>query len=239
MNPGTAVLGYARVSTEEQADSGLGLAAQEAAIRKECDRRGWTLLGIVRDEGVSAKSLERPGLRVALERVVAGDAAGIVSAKLDRLSRSVGDFARLLEHSHAEGYSLVVLDPLVDTTTPWGRAMAQMSSVFAELERELAAQRTREALAARRAQGKPISRPAVADRPELAERIKAMRDSGMTLQAIADRLNHDRVPTLRGAAGWGPSSVRAACGYKRPNPRRASSELPTAGRRRESAAASR
>jgi hypothetical protein len=56
----------------------------------------------------------------------------------------------------------------------------------------------------------------VADRPLLQRRIATMRASGMTLQAIADTLNRERVPTLRGGAEWRPSSVQAAAGYKRP-----------------------
>lgn len=97
MNAGTVVLGYARVSTAEQAGDGYGLDAQEAAIREECERRGWALLEVVREEGASAKSLDRPALRHALERIAAGEASGLIAAKLDRLSRSVVDFGVLLE----------------------------------------------------------------------------------------------------------------------------------------------
>ena len=66
------VLGYVRVSTTEQADSGLGLAAQEATIRSECERRGWELLDVVADEGSSGKSLDRLGLHATLTRIAAG-----------------------------------------------------------------------------------------------------------------------------------------------------------------------
>jgi DNA invertase Pin-like site-specific DNA recombinase len=68
MVSGTKVVGYVRVSTAEQNENGYGLEAQEGAIRAECDRRGWTLLEVIRDEGVSGKSLDRPGIRLALER---------------------------------------------------------------------------------------------------------------------------------------------------------------------------
>jgi hypothetical protein len=60
-------------------------------------------------------------------------------------------------------------------------------------------------------------RPAVADLPLLQRRIATMRASGLTLQAIADTLNREGVPTLRGGAKWRPSSVQAATGYKRPS----------------------
>ena len=62
-------------------------------------------------------------------------------------------------------------------------------------------------------------RPAVSDRPELRERIAAMRAANMTLQAIADQLNAEHLPTLRGGTKWRPSSIQAALGYRRPGPR--------------------
>jgi DNA invertase Pin-like site-specific DNA recombinase len=236
MNPGTMVLGYARCSTAEQADSGNGLAAQEAAIRAECERRGWTLLEVVRDEGESGKSLDRAGLSSALERIAAGEAAGLVASKLDRLSRSVVDFGTLLEWFTECEATLVALDLGIDTGTPGGRLVANVFASVAEWERETIAARTRDGLAAVRATGRPISRPAVADLPELRERIAAMRAEGRTLQAIADALNAEGVPTPRGGAEWRPSSVQAATGYKRRSPVRNRAELPKLKRRRRSAA---
>ncbi len=61
------VVAYVRVSTEEQADSGAGLAAQRAAIAAECERRGWEVVQVLEDAGYSAKDLKRPGIREALE----------------------------------------------------------------------------------------------------------------------------------------------------------------------------
>jgi DNA invertase Pin-like site-specific DNA recombinase len=234
MNAGTAVLGYARVSTAEQAGNGYGLDAQEAAIRDECARRGWTLLEVVRDEGASAKSLDRPGLRSALERIAAGEAGGLLASKLDRLSRSVVDFGVLLEWFGEADATLVALDLGLDTSTPGGRLVANVFASVAEWEREVIGARTRDGLAAARAQGKAISRPAVADNPKLRRRIETMRARGMTLQAIADRLNREGVPTPRGGAKWRHSSVQAAAGYKRRKPRRQPVELPAVKRRRVS-----
>src|SRR4051794_5584393 len=90
------VIGYARVSLAEQAANGYSLAAQEDAIRAACVQRGWELLEVVRDEGASGKSLDRPGMTRALAMIASGDAQGLIVAKLDRLSRSVVDFATLL-----------------------------------------------------------------------------------------------------------------------------------------------
>jgi DNA invertase Pin-like site-specific DNA recombinase len=232
MNAGTTVFGYVRVSTAEQAASGYGLSAQEAAIRAECERRGWVLLEIVRDEGESAKTLNRPGLRSVLERIAAREAAGLVVSKLDRLSRSVVDFGTLLEWFTNEAEAtLVALDLGIDTSSPGGRLVANVFASVAEWERDTIAARTRDGLAAVRASGRPISRPSISDRPELRERIQTMRASGMTLQAIADALNEDGVPTLRGAAQWRPSAVQSAAGYRRRSPRRSPMDLPSVRRR--------
>jgi DNA invertase Pin-like site-specific DNA recombinase len=84
---------------------------------------------------------------------------------------------------------------------------------------EQIADRTRNRLAERRANGASNGRPAVRDRPELMKRIAVMRARGQTLQAIADQLNAEGIPTLRGGAKWRPSSIQAAVGYQRPGPR--------------------
>ena len=86
------VLGYVRVSTDEQSDSGAGLEAQRRAIVAECQRRGWQLVEVIEDAGFSAKDLKRPGIQEALRVLEEGDAKALVAAKLDRLSRSMIDF---------------------------------------------------------------------------------------------------------------------------------------------------
>ena len=155
------VVGYLRVSTEDQAVSGAGLAAQEAAIRAECQRRGLPLLAMHTDAGVSGKSLVRPALTAALEDLEAGHGDVLMVAKLDRLTRSVHDASGLMMLSEKGGWGLVALDAPVDTTTPAGRAMAQILSVFAELERRLIGERTKAALAVKREQGVVLGRPKV------------------------------------------------------------------------------
>ena len=101
--PSVIAPGYARCSTQEQADAGNGLAAQEKAIRAECERRGWQLLDVARDEGHSGKSLDRPALHNVLQRIAAGEAGGLVVAKLDRASHSVVRRPRPLARATAAG----------------------------------------------------------------------------------------------------------------------------------------
>ena len=222
---------YVRVSTEEQATHGNGLDAQLAQLHREAEHHQWTIVETIRDEGQSGKDLARPGLKRALELIAAGEADGLAVAKLDRLSRSVIDAGMLADWFDDIDARLVALDLNIDTKTPSGRMVFSVLSAVAQWERETIAQRTRDGLAALRAKGKPIGRPAVADRPELQSRIALMRAQGMTLQAIADQLNAERIPTIRGGAFWRPSSVESAAGYKRRRPRRKPTELPRPMRR--------
>lgn len=203
------VIGYCRVSTEEQASTGLGIDAQRAAISTEAVRRGWTDLELVVDGGYSAKDLRRPGIVRALDELSAGWADVLVVAKLDRLSRSLIDFAGVIDRAQREGWELVALDLGVDTTTPAGKLMANVMASFADYERELVAQRTRHALAAKKARGARLGGPRVLD-PAVRARIVDQRTAGATFAGIADLLNAEGVPTARGGACWYPSTVRAA-----------------------------
>lgn len=202
------VIGYIRVSTEDQADSGAGLEAQRAAIREQCVRRGWDL-GAMYGDTASARSLaRRPGLAKALASLDEGGAGALVVAKLDRLSRSLLDFSALMERSRKKGWALVALDLGVDTTTPSGEMMANVLAVFAEFERRIIGQRTREALAVRRSQGARLGRPPVLARA-LVMRIHRARSRGKTLAAIAADLNATGVPTAHGGVRWHVSTVQA------------------------------
>lgn len=227
------MVGYLRVSTEEQAQHGVGLDAQELELRRAAEFYGWQLDELVRDEGLSGSTLERPGLQRALAMVAAGEVDGLVVAKLDRLTRSVVDFGDLLEWFEDARAAFVALDVKVDTSTPGGRMVAQVLVVVAEWERRTIAARTKAGLDALRAQGKPTGRPSVADRPELAARIRRMRDDeDMSLRAIAEQLTAEGIPTARGAAQWRASSVQAAAGYVRRRPRRKRAALPALDTRR-------
>lgn len=200
---------YRRVSTDEQADSRAGLDAQESAIRAEAARRGWPIVAEYVDVASGAKDLAaRPGGRAALLDLSQGRADVLLGAKLDRLSRSVRDFAVTLERASAEGWAIVALDVLIDTTTPIGEAMASMALVFAQLERKRIGERTREALAAKRAAGVRLGRPRQI--PEVVrERILGQHAAGRSLTAIAADLTTEGVPTVQGGQRWYPSTVRA------------------------------
>jgi DNA invertase Pin-like site-specific DNA recombinase len=232
------VLGYARVSTEEQSASGLGIAAQETAIRQAAERGGWDLLGIVRDEGVSGKDLDRPGIRDLLARVGAEQVDALAVAKLDRLTRSLVGLADLMDWAKRNRLALIALDLGLDTSTDTGRLVARIMASVGEWERDRISERTLLAMAVRREQGKLMGRPGVRDtNPQLAQRIAAERREGSTWQAIADRLNEEGVPTVRAGGSWRVSSVQSAGGYVRPPAKEKRVTLPDAPRRRRAARA--
>ena len=160
------------------------------------------------DAGFSAKDMKRPGIKEALRVLEAGDANALVAAKLDRLSRSMLDFTALMAAAQKEGWALVALDCALDTTTPAGEAMANVLATFAQFERRLISQRTREALAVKRAKGVRLGRPPSLE-PATVRRIRRARQRGLSFAAIADRLNADGVPTAQGGQRWYPATVRA------------------------------
>jgi DNA invertase Pin-like site-specific DNA recombinase len=199
-------VGYIRVSTDEQADSGLGLDAQRAAIEGEAARRGWDLTRVFMDTASGRSLSRRPGLEEALAMLGSGGAAALIVSKLDRLSRSTKDFATLMEEAQRRRWAPVVLDLGVDTTTPAGEMVASVMMSVAQWERKVIGQRTREALAAKKAQGAKLGRPRQLP-DSIRKRIARMRKRGMTLRAIANALNEEGVPTAQGGAKWYASTV--------------------------------
>lgn len=202
----TPMIGYLRVSTEEQAEDGNGLDAQRYAIEQEGERNGWDLAWFV-DPGYSAKDTNRPALQRALTALHRREYAGMVVAKLDRLSRSVIDFATMVERAQKRKWNLVVLDPRFDLSTPYGRAFAGMAAVWAQLERELIGQRTSEGLQALKRQGVRLGRPRQYSADVVALVATLADVEGMGCRAIAAELSSRAVPTL-GGRPWHPSTIR-------------------------------
>jgi DNA invertase Pin-like site-specific DNA recombinase len=215
LGAGHAVIGYVTVPTTVGSSRE---GASSAAIEAACEHAGWKLLEIVRDRD-RGRPLERPGLRYALQRIADGEARGLVVDDLQRLGRSVVNIGALMAWFRDAGATLIALDVGLDTSTPEGRHVATTLITMSVREQERIATRTRDGLAEVRANGRTAGRPAVSDRPELLQRIAEMRAANMTLQAIADELNAESVPTLRGGAKWRPSSIQAAVGYRRPTGR--------------------
>jgi DNA invertase Pin-like site-specific DNA recombinase len=209
LGDGLRVIGYLRVSTDEQGLSGAGLAAQRQVVEAECTRRGWHLVAVYEDIASGRRVEGRPGLRDALAAVESGEAGALVVAKLDRLSRSLLDFAEMMERGKRRRWSLVALDLGFDMTTAAGEMVANMLAVFAEFERRLIGDRTRAALAVKKQQGVRLGRPSQIS-SALRLRMRRLRRSGLSYSAIAARLNDEGVATAQGGASWHDSTIRVA-----------------------------
>src|SRR5262245_5714541 len=213
--------GYIRVSSDEQADSGLGLEAQRQRIRAYCDLKGLQLTTLFEDPAISGgKPLSSRPARSRLLADARRHRAVVIVAKFDRLFRSVADAAQTIADFDRRGIELVAIAEGFDMTNPYGRAMAQMASVFAELERAMIRERTRSAMAVKRTRGERISRHApfgwdfatdgklVENAKEL-ETIRTMRQlraSGMTFRDIANELDRQGIAPKR-ASQWIHSAV--------------------------------
>lgn len=204
---------YRRVSTDEQQ---LGLAAQMESLTAEADRRGWPGREVVTDENVSGSvpAADRPGLSPAIETLGPGDVLAV--ARLDRLSRSVLDFAEILRRAEAGGWAIVVLDLGVDMTTPSGRLIANILVAVAAWEREMISVRIKEGLAQSgkrlgRRPGLPPVGAAVRGpapiAPEVLAAVEDLRENGRSPGQIAERLNAHGHPSPRGGR-WHRESVR-------------------------------
>jgi peptidoglycan hydrolase-like protein with peptidoglycan-binding domain len=218
---GPAAIGYVSVREGELVDR-QELRDQIGAINTACHQRGLVLKDVIRDlERGSDMGPERPGMQYALRRLAAREASCLVVAELGRLSRSAPEVGYIVGWLRRRKCRLVAVDNGLDTgTTSGGEAADKLVSVSAPDGQRRRPPRPGDAGPlpehgpTESASGR--SRPARDEVPALKERMQAMRASGMTLQAIADRLNAENVPTLRGGKKWRPSGVQAATGYRRP-----------------------
>jgi len=204
------VFGYVRVSTKDQAESGLGMEAQIKKIKAYCDLYELELVDILIDDGYSGKTLDRPALKELIQRLEKGEAEGVVIAKLDRLTRSVADMGILLEKIFNKK-QLFSVSENVDTRTPSGRLVLNVLISVAQWERETIVERTKDALKAKRERGEKTGGdvPFGYDEKDgklipnekeqrIIELIKRLRDKGYGLKRIAKYLNENGFRTKKG-----------------------------------------
>ena len=203
-----AVIGYVTMAAGTTSDEHDRAAA---AIAEACERSGRDLIEIICDSP-GGRSLERPGLVYSLDRIADGQARGLIVSDLQSFTGSRQELANLVAWFRDADATLVALDLDLDTSTPAGRQVAATLMSLGGQGDETVSQADENGNGHASGNG----RPAVRDRPELLEQIAAMRSDGMSLREIAERLNAEQVPTLRGGALWRPSSIQSALGYKRP-----------------------
>lgn len=146
---------YTRVSTDAQAVEGYSLDAQERSLRERCAREGWTVHDVYTDAGISGKDLaHRPAVTSLLEDAKLRRFDIVLVWSLSRFTRSVADLYDTWNLLQSNNVALVSATEAFDTGTPTGRAMMGMLGVFAQMEREITAERVSAAMAERAAQGK-------------------------------------------------------------------------------------
>src|SRR5262249_13301393 len=136
-------IGYARVSTDRQADHGVSLEAQEAKIRAMAMVQGAELIDLIVDGGESGKNLKRPGMERVLSLVEGRQIEAVIVAKLDRLTRSVKDLCALLELFEKRGVALVSVADSLDTNSAAGRLVITIMAAVSQWVREAIGERTR------------------------------------------------------------------------------------------------
>ncbi len=219
------VVGYIRVSTEDQSREGVSLDAQRAKLIAYAALYGLQIVEVIEDAGQSAKSLKRPGLQRALAMLRSGEAEGLLIAKLDRLSRSVGDWNHLIDKYFGEkaGSQLFSVSDSIDTRTAAGRLVLNVLMSVAQWEREAIGERTKDALDHKRSKHERVSGnipfgwqlatdgvallESPAEQALLAE-IADLRRAGHSYRKIADTLNGRNVPAKNGKR-WVHTSVKS------------------------------
>ena len=211
-------IGYIRVSTQGQAEDGVSLDAQRAKIAAWCSLNDAELVGVFEDAGISGASMtKRDGLHAALKATTKGMA--LVCYSISRLARSTRDMLEIAERLDAKGADLVSLTEKIDTTTAAGRMVFKMLAVLADFERDQLGERTKMALAHKRANGEvyapiPFGFEAIEGRlvavkqeAAIVADILRMRDAGQSFAEIAGTLNARGIAGKRGGR-WFASTVR-------------------------------
>lgn len=201
---------YVRVSTDEQIASGAGVDAQIAECRACATREGLEIVEIVTEDAVSGKVLpsKRPKFPHALDMLDACEAGTLLVRRMDRISRRLRHTLAVLDLADASGWSILTTDAKIDTRTAVGRLQVNVMASFAEYERDVIGERTKESLAALKAGGMILGKPPTTP-PEIVIRINVERAAGRSWYAIAAGLNTDQVPTARGGRTWYVSTVQA------------------------------
>jgi len=218
-------IAYVRVSTEEQSKEGVSLDAQEQRIRAYAAMRGLDLIAIYREEGVSAKIplRSRPQGAKLVKDLAKKRAKHVITVKLDRLFRNAADALDQSAQWDKAKCALHVIDmggSAIDTASAMGRMFFTMAAAFAEMERNLISERTKTALAHKRASRKVYCAltPLGFDRQgddlvyneaemRVVRDVQRKRQAGLSMQAIADALNDSGAPTKRGGT-WHAVTVQ-------------------------------
>jgi len=220
---------YVRVSTQRQAVEGVSLDAQLAACERLAAARGWSVLSVHRDEGISGRKGhdERPGLAGVIEAVKGSPSTAVLVYSLSRLGRSQRMVAELLDETGPYALRVVSASEPIDMTTAMGKAIAGVITVFAQLESDLASERTTAALAFAKSKGTRLGAPSMVERvTDEGERVldagkigvirqvqAVAAETGLALRPLCEELARRGITTALGRR-WHPRTVTRALAYR-------------------------
>ena len=217
-----ATIGYVRVSTEDQAKEGVSLDNQKSKIEAYCKLKDLDLIEIGEDAGLSAKDLRRPGVQKVLKLARKNEIDAIVINKLDRLFRSTVDALETTKMLDRKGVALHSIEENLDTSSAMGRFFFTLTAALAEMERRIIGERTKAALAHKRAKRESIGGYAPPYGYDLDETghlvrneheqkgirlIKSFHEKGYSLRTICRKLELNRYKTKTGKVDWNPKTV--------------------------------
>ena len=217
-------LGYIRVSTSDQADSGLSLAHQESKIKAYCEALDISLVEIVSDAGFSAKTLNRPGMTEVINQIKSKSVDAVVILKLDRLTRSVKDLGAIVELIEKNNVALVSVQDSINTSTAAGRLILNVLGSVSQWEREANGERVKAALSVKKGAGErvgtiPFGYTLASDGIALVENadeqntlkiIRKLRSDGLSLRKIGAELDKRGIATKKGGK-WQAATIKNLC----------------------------
>jgi site-specific DNA recombinase len=214
-------IGYARVSTEDQAKEGVSLENQQSKIEAYCQLKDLELREVIEDAGISAKNLRRPGVQKVLRLARGKEIDAVVVYKLDRIFRSTIDALETTKLFEKWGVSFHSIEETLDTMSAMGRFFFTLTAALAEMERRLIGERTKAALAHKRSKNEKTG----GDVPygydltpagilikndaeqEVVRLIRGLDRDGYSLRGICRVLEKEGHLTKRGNPIWQPSTI--------------------------------
>lgn len=215
-------VGYARVSTEEQVKEGVSLDNQEAKIRTYADLKDLELVGIIKDAGISAKNLNRPGAQEVLKMARKKKVEAVIVYKLDRMFRSTIDALETTKMFDRLNIAFHSIQETLDTQSAMGRFFFTLTAALAEMERGIIGERTKAALKHKRLNGEKtggdipfgysldIDGQTLMEDREEQEVIRLMKDlkgKGYSLRSICRELESKGYLTKTGKTTWHHQSI--------------------------------
>lgn len=218
-------VGYIRVSTEDQAHEGVSLANQKARIQAYAAFKGYELLDVLEDAGLSGKTLKRPGAQAVLRLAQSRAIDAVIVLKLDRMFRSTIDALETTRSFDKWGTSFHSIQETIDTESATGKFFFTLMAALAEMERDVISERTRAALKHKRRNGEKTGGDVpfgfqtangalLEDRAEqkVIRLIARLKDRGHSLRAIGGELQRRGHRTKSGKTTWNPKTVAAILG---------------------------